>query len=230
MEDNRETFLQDINQFIIFSKNITDKNIIKSKYLELVKKYHPDVNSDANKNILNEYMAIINNTFEKTENGRAGYIERKDSENDIRSFNFATFCQLLKKVAEIGINKETVKDKIFNEYKSLLILEIEKSNKYASEAFRKLFSEEIAMEYKQKINLFNSGITYYMYLLKSVPPNTKEKYKRMPDIRIANKQAEKVADSYLNEYKKYCKEDEYKDAIEIIMEWLKEINIKYRKY
>jgi hypothetical protein len=68
-----------------------------------------------------------------------------------------------------------------------------------------------------------------MHLLRSVPSSTKEKYKKMPDIRIANKQTEKVADSYLNEYKNYFKEDGYKDALEIIIEWLKETNIKYRK-
>jgi hypothetical protein len=229
MEDNRNVFLQNINQFIIFSENITDKNIIKSKYLELVKKYHPDVNNEIDKNILNEYMIIINNTFEKIMNNKIKNITYRNTENNIRGFNFDTFCQLLNKVVEIGINKETVKDKILNEYINLLVLEIEKSSKYTSEAFKKLFSEEMVMEYRKKINLFNSGITYYMHLLRSVPSSTKEKYKGMPDIRIANKQTEKVADSYLNEYKNYCKEDEYKDAIEIIMEWLKEINKKYRK-
>jgi curved DNA-binding protein CbpA len=230
MEINREIFLQEINKFIIISRSTLDKEIIKSKYLELVKKYHPDVNNEIDKNILNEYMVIINNSFEKIMNNNSNNVKHKNVKNNIQIFNFDTFLQLLNKIVEIGINKETMNGEIFNEYKDLLLLEIEKSNKYASEAFKLLLAEKTIIENRKKMNLFNNGIAHYMYLLRSVPASAKEKYRDIPNVHIANRQTEKVADSYLNEYKNYCKEDEQKDAIKIIMEWLKEANIKYRKH
>jgi curved DNA-binding protein CbpA len=229
MENRREIFLQNINEFIAFSKSTADKDIIKSKYLELVKKYHPDINSETDKSILNEYMIIINNTFEKIMNNRIKDIKHKNTENDTHDFSFYTFCQLLAKIVETGITSETIKDKIFTEHKKLLILEIKKESSYAGEAFELLLTKETVAENEQKIDLFNDGIRYYMYILRSVQSSHKEKYKNMPNIKIANRQTEKVADSYLNEYKKYCKKDDQKDAVEIIMEWLKEINTGYRK-
>ena len=228
MEDSRKIFLQEINEFIFLSKNILDKDIIKIRYLDLVKKYHPDVNNIIDKKTLNEYMVIINNSFEKI-TSRKNY-KNKNKENDSLGFNFDTFMLLLNKITEIGINKENIKNKVFNEYINLLVMEVEKSNKNVSEAIKLLFSEETLNKYGQKINLFNNGIIHYLYLLKNVPSSTKEKYKNMPDIKIANKQGEKVADSYLKEYKDYCKEDGEKDAVEILQEWLKETNVKYRKY
>jgi hypothetical protein len=228
MKDSRNIFLQDINEFIILSRNELDKDIIKVKYLELVKKYHPDVNNKIDKKILNEYMIIINNSYEKLRTRKNN--KYKTTENNVQGFNFNIFLLLLKKIVEIGINKETIKNEIFNEYKKLLLIEIEKSNKNVSEAIKLLFSEETLNKYGQKIDLFSNGIIHYMYLLLKVPASTKEKYKNMPDIKIANKQTEKVADSYLKEYKDYCKEDEEKDAIEILQEWFKETNVKYRKY
>jgi hypothetical protein len=227
MENGRGIFLQEINEFIILSKNILDKNVIKIKYLELVRKYHPDVNNEIDKTILNEYMVIINNSYEKIKKMKTDN-KYMNTENKIQSFNFDTFMLLLKKVGEMGINKETIKDRIFNEYKNLLMMEIEKSSKYVAEAIKLLFSDKVVNEYGQKINLFNNGIVHYMYLLKNVPSSTKEKYKNMPDIKIANKQGERVADSYFNEYKDYCKKEEEKDAIEILKKWFKETNKKYK--
>jgi hypothetical protein len=226
MENSREKFIQDINEFITFSKNITDKDIIKSKYLELVKKYHPDANGEIDKNILNEYMIIINNTFEKITHGRIKNIKQEGAGNDRHEFRIDTFCQLLEKIMETGINKETVKDKIFTEYKELLILEIMKSSGRAGKAFELLLAEETLAENRRGINLFNEGIRHYMYMLRRVPSSRKEKYKNMPNMEIAGRQSEKVADSYLDEYKKSLKKGSQKDAVETMTEWLKETKIK----
>jgi len=197
--------------------------------LKLVKKYHPDANNETDKSILNEYMIIINNIFEKTVNGKFENHKRQNKENSIYGFNFKAFCQILSKIIEIGIDEETIKNQIFNEYMELLLLEIEKSNKRVTGAFRTIISEGTIMEYRHKIELLNNGLANYMRLLKNVQSGTKEKYKRMPDINIANKQMEKIADSYLAEFKNYCKRDIEKDSIDLIMNWLKVINKKYKE-
>jgi hypothetical protein len=227
MEDTRKIFLQNVNEFIIFSNNTPDKNTIKSRYLELVKKYHPDVNNDIDKNILNEYMVIINNMFEKTANRKFENYKHKNKANNIFKFNFDTFCQILSKIMEVGIDEETIKNQIFKEYVKLLLLEMEKSNKHVSEAFQIIISEEAIMEYRHKIKLLNDGMANYLHLLKSTPSSTKEKYRKIPDINIANKQTEKIADSYLVEFKNYCKKDIEKDSIDLIMKWFKVINKEY---
>jgi curved DNA-binding protein CbpA len=231
MENHREIFLQNIKELVIFSKNIPnedpDEDVLKSKYLELVKKYHPDVNSETDKDILNEYMIIINNTFEKIMSGRTKSTKHGETKNGGCEFNLDTFCRLLAKITEPGI---TQNQKIFAEYKRLLILETGKSSSRACEAFEVLLAEETMAENRQRINMFNGGIRHYMYMLKTVPPSRREKYKNMPNIKIADRQSEKVADSYLNEYKNYCRKDRQKDAIETIIEWLKETKTRYKKY
>jgi curved DNA-binding protein CbpA len=227
MENSRETFLRKINDFIVSAKIAPDKNAIKSKYLELVKEYHPDTNKELDKNILNEYMVIINNSFEKIMNGKTGAAGRKNRKSSAREFDFDIFLRLLTGIAEMGITGETAKNRTFAEYKKLMILEIEKSSKYAAGAFELLLSGETIGKNQGKIGSFNSGLVYYMYLLKSDPAGGKEKYENMPNRRIANKQTEKVADSYLAEYKSHCKDDTEKDAVEIVMEWLKETKVKY---
>jgi hypothetical protein len=229
MENSRKVFLNEINGFISSSKKIQDKDIIKQKYLDLVKKYHPDVNNEIDKNILNEYMIIINNSYEELMNNTISKKQENTENNDIGGFNFDLFILLLEKITGRGINKENIKDKVFNGYKNLLLTEIEKSSKYAGKAFNLLFSGKIISKYSEKIDLFNNGITHYMYLLKRIPSSTKEKYKNMPDIRIANKQGQDVADSYLAEYKEYCKKKEEKDAIEVLKKWFKETHEKYCK-
>jgi DnaJ-class molecular chaperone len=139
MENSRKVFLHEINEFISSSKKIQDKDIIKQKYLDLVKKYHPDVNNEIDKNILNEYMIIITNSFEDLMNNTTSKKQENTENNDIGGFNFDLFMLLLGKITGRGINKENIKDKVFIGYKNLLITEIEKSSKYAREEIELLF-------------------------------------------------------------------------------------------
>jgi len=226
--ETREIFLQKINEFILFSNKLPDKDAIKSKYLDLVKEYHPDVNNEIDGTILNEYMVIINNIFEKIMNDKIKHSKHKSTGNNIQGFNFTVFCQLLTKITEIGINNETISDGVFCEYKNLLLLEIKKFDKSAEEAFELLLSGELIIGDAYKIKLLNSGIANYVYLLNSVPISTKEKYKRMTDIHITNMQLGKIADNYLLEYKDSCGDEEYKKAVEKVIQWLKEIVKKYK--
>jgi hypothetical protein len=68
-----------------------------------------------------------------------------------------------------------------------------------------------------KWHLFDEGLKYYMWVLTSV------------NIHINDNTLEKIGDSYLMEYRNFCKEDKKKESIDIIIEWLKEINEKYKK-
>ncbi|MDR0312261.1 MAG: J domain-containing protein [Treponema sp.] len=205
MKNSRNIFYHEINEFITSSKNIRDKDRIKQKYLDLVKKYHPDVNNKIDKNILNEYMVIINNSYEEIMSNTVSKTYINTENNNIGSFNFSLFMLLLGKITEKGINKETIKDKIFLGYKNLLITEIEKSSKDASEAFKLLFSDKIIIKYSEKIDLFNNGIMHYV-----------------------NKQEQEIADSYLAEYKDNCKKKEEKNAIEVLQKWYKEAHEAYQ--
>ena len=225
MTNSREYFLQDINELIILAKNKND-NKVKAKYLELVKKYHPDINDKANKNILNEYMIIINNLFEKVQNGKIQGNKQKDSKSNTQEFNIDINYQLLTKIVELSANLVAKNSKSFNEYVNLLIMETRKSNIHVSQACKLLFSKEMTTKYKDKLHLLNNGLSYYLDLWKSSWAEKEEK--ATTDFRLYNRKIERTADKYLNEYKNYCDDDEYKDAIEIVMEWLKETNVKIR--
>lgn len=216
MANSKEIFKQDFNNLILSAQNSADVKEAKLKYLELVKKYHPDVNHEIDYSILNEYMVIINNIFDKIKNDEIKIIANKVSENAMQRFSFFNFLQILTKIVELGINKKTIKDKRFKKYVNLLILETEKSSRYASEAFNLIFSEEFIIKNNQRIYLFNKAMKFYSLLLKNFPPG----------FNLFNESQERVAVSYLNEFKNFCKEDGYKDAIEKIMEWLKETNAK----
>ena len=90
MENTSKIFLEEINEFINFAKNTPDKDTVKSKYFELVKKYHPDVNNERDKNILNEYIIIVNNIFEKIIN-KTNDIRHKNTENNAHVHCFLYF-------------------------------------------------------------------------------------------------------------------------------------------
>jgi hypothetical protein len=50
----------------------------------------------------------------------------------------------------------------------------------------------------------------------------------LTNVNIEANMLEKIGDSYLIEYKEYCKENKQKESIDIIIQWLKEINKKYK--
>jgi len=230
MESHREKFLRNINEFIFYSKNIPDGDRIKTEYLDLVKKYHPDINREIDGKILNEYMIIINNTYEMVKNGKAAKPAtpaRKETENNPHVFNFETFYQLLAKISEMGVNKKTARDSIFTEYRNLLLMEIRKDDDYASRAFELLFWEKTLAANAYRTSLFSKGIRHYFYLLRQTPPGSGEE--NIPNPRISGNIGEKVAESYFLEYIGYCNEAELKDAAATVMNWLKGIYLTYGK-
>jgi curved DNA-binding protein CbpA len=208
MEDTKKIFMQEINGFIDLSRNTTDKDTIKIKYLELVKKYHPDVNNEIDKGTLNEYMILINNSYEKAMDRKASKNSKPETKkNNIGDFSFDIFLLLLIKITQIGIDKDTAKNKIFTGYTNLLITEIEKSSNHVAEAVRLLFSKKVITNYSERIDLFSDGIKQYAHLLAGTP----------------SKEKEEMADGLLTEYKEYCRKQDEKDAIDTLTKWLKEI-------
>ena len=224
MENIREIFLREINEFIKYSNDMPDMETLKAKYLELAKKYHPDVNNRIDKNILNEYMVIINNIFEKIMSGKIIRNDRTNikSNND---FDFNTFCQLLKKITVMGINKYTVNDRIFTEYVNLLVLEIGKFSKEAGEAFSTVFLERNFLISGYKAKLLTDGLKSYLFLLTSVPPDANGILKNIFNPDISDMLSEKTGDSYLLEFRNSCKQ---KNSIDIIINTLKELHEKFR--
>ena len=122
MISNREIFLQDVNEFISSSKNTSDEKSEKSKFLKLVKKYHPDINHEIDKGILNEYMTILNSLYEKLQKGKIFKNGDKDLDPKLYQFNFDIFYQLFVKFMELGISIDTLESKLFSEYVNLFAL------------------------------------------------------------------------------------------------------------
>jgi DnaJ-class molecular chaperone len=130
MNNEREIFLKKINEFIISSQN--NKKELKSAYLQLVKEYHPDKNNRLDKEILNEYMIIINNAYNEIIK-KPGKIKLKDKQNSSGYFYINAFCQLLSKIKTISSNSGKTNDPKEGEYRNLVIKEISKYNKESPE-------------------------------------------------------------------------------------------------
>ena len=110
MEDDI-SFKEKINYFIRFSQNVNDKNSVKSEYLKLVKEFHPDTNRELNKGTANEYMIIINYTYEQLVNNKNIIQLFQNDEYEKNKIN-GKYCF----INEFGI-KEFISDKILYIYK-----------------------------------------------------------------------------------------------------------------
>jgi hypothetical protein len=106
-----DMFFEKISGFITCAQNIDDVNTIKLQYLKLVREFHPDTNNVINKEILNEYMIIINYVYEqlinKNENIKLNFADEYDK-NKING----KYCL----INEFG-RKECITDKILYIYK-----------------------------------------------------------------------------------------------------------------
>ena len=114
-------FREKINDFINFSRNTNDNNSIKSEYLKLVKEFHPDINSDLNKETANEYMIIVNYIYEQLLHNKNNFQYIREDEYDKNKIN-GKYCF----TNEFGV-KEYISDKVLYIYK-LGRLEYSKAN------------------------------------------------------------------------------------------------------
>ena len=120
MEDNIN-FKEKISNFIRFSQSVNDNNGIKSEYLKLVKEFHPDINKKLDKETANEYMIIINYTYEQLLNKKNNFEVIQNDEYEKNKIN-GKYCF----INEFGL-KEFISDKILYIYK-LGRLEYSKAN------------------------------------------------------------------------------------------------------
>jgi curved DNA-binding protein CbpA len=104
-------FKEKINNFISFSKSVNDNNSIKSEYLKLVKEFHPDTNKELKKETANEYMIIINYTYEQLIHNKNNFQLVQEDEYERNKVN-GKYCF----TNEFGI-KEFISDKILYIYK-----------------------------------------------------------------------------------------------------------------
>ena len=119
MENNN--FKEKLDNFIKYSHNVDDNNLIRNEYLKLVKEFHPDVNNKTNKELANEYMIIINYVYENLLHNKNNFKLIKDDEYEKYKIN-GKYCF----VNEYNI-KEYISDKILFIYK-LGMLEYGKAN------------------------------------------------------------------------------------------------------
>ena len=115
------SFKEKISNFISFSQNTNDNNSIKSEYLKLVKEFHPDINNELNEETANEYMIILNYTYEQLINNRNDLHNVRTDEYEKNKIN-GKYCF----TNEFGI-KEYISDKVLYVYK-LGRLEYSKAN------------------------------------------------------------------------------------------------------
>jgi hypothetical protein len=109
MEDSN--FKEKIDQFIKYSQNVNDNNLIKNEYFKLVKEFHPDVNKNINNDLANEYMIIINYVYENLIHNKNNFKLLKDDEYEKYKIN-GKYCF----INEYNI-KENISDKILFIYK-----------------------------------------------------------------------------------------------------------------
>jgi hypothetical protein len=216
MENDRQIFLNKLNDFIDCSKSI-NKREIKQKYLELVKQYHPDKNNQIDKNVLHEYMILINSIY-KTIEERQENIETEKETTNSNYFYIQIFNQLFSQLITIYTNKETINNPKLIEYTKLFIMEINKYDKDAGKAFSFLLSNEMINNKNININQFIKGMTTYEQIFKNAYIYTEYYIKK---IQITAKQ-------YFYEFKKNNAE-EMKNAIDIIEKWFNELIIKITK-
>ena len=218
MKHTDELFRQEIIEFISLPNYAPDKNIIKSKYLELVKKYHPDTNDKMDKNILHEYMTIINTAFEKKQNGVSMKTQKTSQEtvkkDSGQNFDFRKFTSLFARYTSPHFYSCS---EMFQKATQALVWEIKKSDKAVGEAFARLSTKEIM--YTTSFRLYHSGLKYYVnrYVYTDAP--------------VDNSAGEKIGDGFFVEYKDSCKKhgrfEEIKAAVDTVNKWLKAIHGKY---
>ena len=120
MKDNI-SFKEKISDFINFSQNANDNNSIKSEYLKLVKEFHPDINNSLNEETANEYMIILNYTYEQLISNKNDFHNIRTDEYEKNKIN-GKYCF----TNEFGI-KEYISDKVLYVYK---LGRLEYSNAY----------------------------------------------------------------------------------------------------
>jgi len=222
MMNANEIFAQEINEFASLPDDAFGKVTVKSKYLALVKKYHPDTNDKIDKDILHEYMTAINTTYEKKQNGALAVAQtattqrdaRKETEDDSsRQFNYVTFAKLLMRYAgtvPYRVWKKKIEEE-FEEITRLLVLEIKKSDEAVGDALGFLSTLEI-------INTTQSGqcrgaLGYYA---------RKFLYANRPTSIFT---LDRIFDNSLTEYKNSCKKharfEEIAAAVDAVSKWLK---------
>ena len=205
MESEREKFINKINKFIFLSKN-SDFDIIKSYYLNLVKEYHPDKNHKIGKNILNEYMIIINNIYEEMEKNS----NKININNDIHNkkyFYIITFCRLLSKIEIIHTNRNETN---FNKIRNDFITEINKYDQNVGKSFSLILFDEIII--KKDFEIFLNGIICYERVFNNLYSYTQYYI----DKNI------KSAVNYFNNFKNKNTQ-ELQNSIEIIKEWFNKL-------
>jgi hypothetical protein len=101
-------FREKINSFIGCSQ---DKNKIRTEYLKLIKEFHPDTNKELDNEIANEYMIIINYTYEQLIHNKNNLQQSQMDEYEKNKIN-GKYCF----INEFGI-KEFISDKILYIYK-----------------------------------------------------------------------------------------------------------------
>jgi curved DNA-binding protein CbpA len=208
MNNERETFLRKINEFIIFSKNNSPKEL-KSNYLRLVKEYHPDKNNKIDKEILNEYMIIINNTYNEIERKTKG-IKLKDKTHGQKYFDINTFCQLLETIETIYLIRKERNDIRFDEYRQLFLKKISGYNQQVGKAFSLMLSDETISG--ENFDTFLSGIAGYEKIFNNAYIYTEYYMKK----------TQKAANNNFDEYGKRSNE-EIKGATASIKKWFNEL-------
>ncbi|MCL2557393.1 MAG: hypothetical protein FWE09_02845 [Treponema sp.] len=213
MED---IFANEIREFAALPSGDSFRDSVKARYLELVKKYHPDANREIEQDILHEYMVIINGLFERKRLGAqaAKQATEAKAEKDSPIFNFQKFASLFVRYAYDELS--ALEDRAFEraELARLLVREIGKADKAASEAFAFLNTEEVMATTDVEILLeaFGSYVNRPIF------------YKKPMYIYAA----ERMGDSYFRDYKDACKEhashEEIKRSVDAISAWLKATN------
>ena len=204
MNNEREVFLNRMNNFIALSK-YSNKKDFKLNYLELVKEYHPDKNNKIDKNTLNEYMIIINNTYNNLrKNSRKINVLKK--QNDSKYFYIIVFCELLSRIKKICKPNDEIKGPNFVEHKNLIINEISKYDLKVSEAFSLLITQKTIEE--KKFDSFQKGLDIYEKIFRNTYTYT-EYY---------SKKLQETGKNYLENYKNNNTQEK-KAAIEIIIKW-----------
>jgi hypothetical protein len=205
VENEREIFLRKVNEFIASAKS-NNKKELKSLYLKLVKEYHPDKNNKIDKNILHEYMVLINNTYNEIEK-KSERKKLKNKQTNSKYFYINTFCQLLSRIKTYCSTDGKTDDPEFGGNRDSIIKEISKYNQKAGESFSLLLPQKAANG--KNNNAYVKGIAVYEQIFNNAYVYTKYYTKKMQE----------TADTYFYEYAD-GNTKEIKEAVGIITKWL----------
>jgi len=211
MERASEIFAKEISELVSLQDGAAGEGAVRSLYLRLAKKYHPDANGAPH-----EYMSIVNAAYEKKRAaaGPAPAVRGDPREKTARAFDYRKFASLFARCAS---RRAYYSNNVFSKNARALVEEIAKSDEAAAAAFGLLLSKEMTRAPKYELCHKWLGCCALRHRWISRPPSAAAR--------------ERIADGFLADYLKSCREhprfQEIEPAALAAREWLKTIAPKY---